>query len=634
MLERIREGSQGVVAKIVLGLVMLSFALAGIGSYLGQPADQSVAVVNGKKISQVTFSRAYENERSRLERQMGEYFTQISSDPTYMARVRENVIERLVQQELQTQLAHELGLRVSDKALKDEIRGLPYFQVAGQFNNDRYIQVIRQMNFQPDAFRDYLRTEMTRSQLVAAVAGTDFALTGEVASATQLEAQLRDIEYLLISADKVKAGIEVSESEISDYYTLNQAQFMSQEQVSVEYVELTSDTIKLEKEISEQDIAAAYEENKAQYIEPEKRRVAHILIDNSEDDTAAKIKAEAVLAKLNAGEGFELLAKTESDDIVSGEVGGDLDWIDRDMMDPAFEDAAFALTAKGDISEVVKSEFGYHIIKLTDLLAEQVKTIEQVKDELKANLEKDAKSELFYGMQTELAELAFEVADSLEDAAGATNQEVKTTALFNRYNAPVSVNNPAVVKAAFSAELIEDGVNSEVIELGDEHVIVVRIKEHKPAATKPISDVSEQIKTRLVSEKAAELTKEKSDALYAKVQTGISLNDIAKEEEIELKQVAGLKRDDRTVSTQIVQNIFKLAHPKSDAVTDLVSLNNGDVAIVALTKVTTAEPVPVEAQVKQSFATQQINKNYLVFVNALKADAEVVSAKVAVSEQN
>lgn len=634
MLERIREGSQGVTAKIVLGLVILSFALAGIGSYLGSPNDQPVAVVNGQKISQTTFARAYENERSRLEQQFGEYFSQISSDPSYMARVRENVIERLVQQELQTQLANELGLRVSDEALKEEIRGIPSFQIAGQFSNDRYIQVIRQMNYQPDAFRDYLRTEMTRSQLVSAVAGTDFALNGEVSIATQLEAQVRDLDYLIVSADKVKAGIEVTETEISDYYTLNQSQFMSQEQVSVEYVELSSDSVVLDTPITEQDIELAYEENKAQYVEAEKRRVAHILIDNSEDDAAAKLKAEAVLAKLNAGEDFAKLAETESDDIVSGELGGDLDWIDRDMMDPAFEDAAFALKAKGDVTEIVKSEFGYHIIKLTDLLAQQIKTLDQVKEELKASLEKDAKTELFYGKQTELAELAFEVADSLEDAAGAINHEVMSTALFNRFNAPAALSNPAVVKAVFSAELIEDGVNSEVIELGDEHVIVVRIKEHKAAATKPMTEVSDQIKSTLVNQKAAELTKEKSDSLYAKVQAGSTLADIATEAEAEVKQVTGLTRSDRSVSSEIVQSVFKLAHPTDAVVTDLVSLNNGDVAIVALTKVTAADAVTVEPQVKQNFATQQINKNYLVFVNSLKADAEVVAANLTVAEQN
>jgi peptidyl-prolyl cis-trans isomerase D len=591
-------------------------------------------LLTDKKISQTTFARAYENERSRLEQQFGEYFSQISSDPSYMARVRENVIERLVQQELQTQLANELGLRVSDEALKEEIRGIPSFQIAGQFSNDRYIQVIRQMNYQPDAFRDYLRTEMTRSQLVSAVAGTDFALNGEVSIATQLEAQVRDLDYLIVSADKVKAGIEVTETEISDYYTLNQSQFMSQEQVSVEYVELSSDSVVLDTPITEQDIELAYEENKAQYVEAEKRRVAHILIDNSEDDAAAKLKAEAVLAKLNAGEDFAKLAETESDDIVSGELGGDLDWIDRDMMDPAFEDAAFALKAKGDVTEIVKSEFGYHIIKLTDLLAQQIKTLDQVKEELKASLEKDAKTELFFGKQTELAELAFEVADSLEDAAGAINHEVMSTALFNRFNAPAALSNPAVVKAVFSAELIEDGVNSEVIELGDEHVIVVRIKEHKAAATKPMTEVSEQIKSTLVNQKAAELTKEKSDSLYVKVQAGSTLADIATEAEAEVKQVTGLTRSDRSVSPEIAQSVFKLAHPTDEAVTDLVSLNNGDVAIVALTKVTAADAVTVEPQVKQNFATQQINKNYLVFVNSLKADAEVVAANLTVAEQN
>ncbi len=636
MLEKIREGSQGITAKIVLGLVILSFALAGIGSYLGGTNEQPIAVVNGQTISQITFSRAYENERRRLEQQFGEYFSQIASQPSYMARVREQVIERLVQQELQSQLANELGLRVSDEALKDEIRNLPYFQTAGQFNNDRYLQVIRQMNFQPDSFRDYLRTEMTRNQLVSAVAGSDFALDGEVQTVTTLKAQLRNIDYLVVSADKVKADIEVSEEEISDYYTLNQSNFMSQEEVALEYVELKADNLTLLTPITEEAIAAAYEENKAQYINEEKRRVAHILIDNTEDDDAAKVKAQDILTKINAGEDFSKLAESSSDDTVSAELGGDLDWIERDMMDPAFEEAAYALANKGDVSEVVKSEFGYHIIKLTDLEAEQVKTLEEVKAELSTQLEQDAKTELFYEKQTQLAELAFEVADSLQDAAEAIDQQVSSTELFSRFNAPAAVQNQAVLQAAFSAELIEDAVNSEVIELGNEHVIVVRVKQHKAAAIKPMSEVSESIKTTLINEKAAELTKEKAEALLAKVQSGTNLTDIATAESLELKHGKDLKRDSRSadISAEIVKSTFQLPHPKEAAVTELVSLNNGDMAIIALTEVKDAEKVTVEAQAKQSFASEQINKNYLVFVKALKEGAEVQSAQIAAPEQN
>ena len=636
MLEKIREGSQGLTAKIILGLVILSFALAGIGSYLGQTNDQPVAVVNGQKISQTKFARAYENERSRLEQQFGEYFTQIASDPSYMARVREGVIDRLVQQELQSQLANELGLRVSDAAIKEEIRNLPYFNIGGQFSNDRYLQVIRQMNFQPDTFRNYLREEMTRSQLVSAVAASDFALPSEVSAATQLQGQLRDLDYVLLTAEQVSKDITITDEEISDYYTINQSQFLSEEQVSLEYVELKADSIPVVKEVTEEEITALYNENKAQYLEPERRRVAHILVDSSEDEAAAKEKADALLARIKAGEEFSMLAQTESDDVVSAEIGGDLDWIDRDMMDPAFEDAAFSLVAKNDVSEVVQSEFGFHIIKLTDLQVEQVKTLDDVRADLVARLEQEHKTEHFYELQTRLAELAFEVADSLVEAAEAVEMPVQTTPLFSRFNAPAPVNSPSVLQAAFSVELLEDKVNSEVIELGNEHVVVMRVKEHKPAATKTLDEVSAQIKAVLVKQKASELNATRGEELFAKLQAGSSLQDVAQELALTVEQARDVKRNDYTLAPGMAKDVFQISHPsESQPTLERITLVNGDVALVSLLAVKQAPVAELAPRAKENITVEQINRNYLVFVDALKQKAEVKAAATTVeTEQN
>ncbi|MDP5212964.1 SurA N-terminal domain-containing protein [Pseudoalteromonas tunicata] len=633
MLEKIREGSQGLTAKIILGLVILSFALAGIGSYLGQTTEKPVAVVNGQKISQTTFARAYENERSRLEQQFGEYFNQIASDPTYMARVREGVIDRLVQQELQTQLANELGLRISDEAIKEEIRTLPYFNIGGQFSNDRYLQVIRQMNFQPDTFRNYLRTEMTRSQLVTAVAASDFALPNEMVTISQLQTQVRDLDYVLLTADQVSKDITVTEQEISDYYTLNQSQFLSQEQVSVEYVELNAETLPVVKAVTDDEILALYNDNKAQYVEPERRRVAHILVDLGDDEAASEAKAQDLLAKLKAGADFAQLVQSDSSDIVSAENGGDLDWIDRDMMDPAFEEAAFSLAAKGDISDVVKSEFGFHIIKLTDLQAEQIKTLDMVKDELTARLEQDHKTEHFYELQTRLAELAFEVADSLSEAATAVEQEVKSTALFSRFDAPAPLNDAKVLDAAFSVELLEDKVNSELIELGNEHVVVLRVKEHKPAATKALAEVSDQIKAVLVKQKANEVNATRGDELYAKLSSGTSLADLAAEQSLQVEQARDIKRNAYNLVAGLAKDVFQMAHPVDKPVVNRITLANGDVALVSLLAVKNAPVTELDARTKESINAEQINRNYLVFVDALKQQAEVKAAAVeAVTE--
>ena len=629
MLEKIREGSQGPVAKVILGAVILSFALAGIGSYLGQTTEQPVAEVNGIKISQTEFSRAFQNERSRLEQQFGEYFTQIAADPTYMAQIRQGVIDRLVQQELQSQLATELGLRVSDESVRKTILELPYFKIGDKFNNDRYLQVIRQMNFQPDSFREYLRDDMTRSQLVSAVAGTDFALPNELKSAIALQQQTRSIDYLVIDKQAMQADVEVTEQEVADYYELNAGQFLSPELISVNYIELDADDIDVAS-VSEDDVKTYYEQSKAQYVEPEKRRVSHILIDNSEDDDAAKAKAESLLAQLNAGADFAELAETSSDDIVSAEMGGDLEWIERDVMEPAFEDAAFALQNKGDYSDVVASEFGYHIIKLTDLQTQQVKPFDEVKADLRAELEQAEKVDAFYEKQTEMGALAFEISDRLDDAAEVAGVEVQSTPLLALSALPEPLNNPAVVTALSSVELLEDKVNSEVIELGNEHVIVVRVNEHQPAATKALSEVSEQIKTRLVNEKASDLAKEKARTLFAQIKDGKSLNDVAAEQSLSVRQESQLTRESFAVSPAIVTQVFKMAHPRDGAVYDVVNLNNGDAAIVALNSVTDA-PVTdsIEPQMKQNITMAQAQKNYTVFIESLKQQAELNVPKAA-----
>ncbi|MCF6434634.1 peptidylprolyl isomerase [Pseudoalteromonas sp. MMG022] len=636
MLEKIREGSQGPAAKIILGVVILSFALAGIGGYLGQTTEQPVAEVNGAKISQTEFARAYQNERARLEQQFGEYFAQISADPAYMARIREGVVDRLVQQELQNQLALELGLRVSDEQVKNAILEMPYFQLGGQFSNDRYLQLIRQMNFQPDTFREYLREEMTRNQLVTAVAGSDFMLTSELKSAIALQQQTRDLDYLVLNKGKLADQVEVSEQEIKDYYQLNQSQFQSPERVAVQYLELKASDVTPTKEISEDDVLAYYEESKNQYTEPEKRRVAHILVEGSAEDAEVQQKAQAILEELKGGADFAELAQEKSDDVVSAEIGGDLDWIERDMMDPEFEAAAFALENVGDITDVVASEFGLHVIKLTDIQRQQVKAYDDVKDELRAELERAEKVDAFYQKQTEVTELAFEIADSLEDAAIAAGVELKSTELLARNALPAPLNTPAVSSAIFTPEVLEDRVNSGVLEVGNEHIVVVRVQDYQAAAPKPLEEVSAQIKTKLVNDKASSLIKEHTQALFAQLQDGKSLEEIAAGEELEVQSDKALNRQSYSLSPAIVSKAFQLPHPvEGQPQFAMVELNNGDAALLKLNSVTTPEVSDdIDAQQKQSISMAQINQNYNAFVGALEAQAEVKRPKINVTEEN
>ena len=488
------------------------------------------------------------------------------------------------------------------------------------------------MNYQPDGFRDYLREEMTLNQLATALIATDFTLDNELAAVVKLQNQVRDIETVTLSAANFKGEVSVTEEEISEYYQLNQNQFMAPEMVALEYIELKGSELPLAEAVTEQEVAANYEENKALYMEPERRRVAHILVENIEDDAAAKEKAEAILAELKAGADFAKLAEEKSDDLVSAEVGGDLEWIDRDMMDPEFEEAAFALANAGDISELVKTEFGYHIIKLTDYQPEQVKALADVSADIKAQLELDKRLNQFYEVQTEVADLAFEVADSLEEAAEAAGVEVKTTALFSRNKAPAPLNNPDVLDKAFSIEIIEDGVNSELIEIADEHIVFIRAKDHQAAAVKPLEEVSAGIQLTLENEKASKAAKTKADELFASLQSGTSLADIATQANAEVVSSTGVTRQSFSPSYEVVQAAFKMPSPTEGASTEIVTLGNGDVSLVALNKVYEGPETEVSEQMRDGIARQQVNKHYEGFIQALEEKAAVKTASVAVEE--
>ena len=369
-------------------------------------------------------------------------------------------------------------------------------------------------------------------------------------------------------------------------------------------------------QVTDEEISAFYTENKDSFSEYEARNLSHILVDT-------KSQATKILGEFKAGAKFETLAQKYSKDNSKAR-GGQLGWVRKGDLVPEFGNVAFTMKTKNEVSDVVKTEFGYHIIKLTDLQPEQVKAYDDVKADLRAELEQTEKVDAFYEKQTEMGALAFEISDRLDDVAEVADVEVKTTPLVARNALPEPLNTPAVISQLFSVELLEDKVNSEVIELGDEHVIVVRVNKYEPSATKPLAQVSEQIKTRLVNEKASTLAKEKARELFAQVQAGKTLSDVASEQNLTVREEASLTRQSYTVSPAIVTQAFKMPRPNDAPSTDVVDLNNGDAAIVALKSVSDAQVTAnIDPQVQQNITMAQANKNYLAFIESLKAKAEL-----------
>jgi len=277
MLENIRESSQGLTAKIILGLIILTFAVAGLGSYTNS-ADTSVATVNGEKISQQEFNKAYQAQRNRMAQQFGDMFDTLSNDSNYMANFRQGVLDNLINERLIDQSAESLAIRVSDERIKITIREMPEFQVDGVFDNNRYLAIINQAGFfQSSNFRDYLRVEMTRRQLSQALVATEFNLPYQEKLQLSLQNQTRDIRFATLSAKQFEAGIEINEEEIKTYYQANQVRFENKEQVKVNYIRLSVADIAKKINVSDEEIASYYQDNIASFTQAEQRRVSHIL---------------------------------------------------------------------------------------------------------------------------------------------------------------------------------------------------------------------------------------------------------------------------------------------------------------------------------------------------------------------
>ncbi|WP_299013504.1 peptidylprolyl isomerase [uncultured Photobacterium sp.] len=619
MMERMREGASSIWVKIILGLIILSFVFAGVGSYLAGGSQQAAAKIDDREISQREFEQAYQNERNRMQSQLGDYFSTLMGDPAYVQQFRRSVLDRMVNDVLIEQRANELGMRISDEQIRNAITIMPQFQRDGKFDNEIYNTLLRRSGFTPDMFAESMRTDMLRQQLLVALQGSDFALSNELAALMKLEKQQRVIRSLTLDVAEFTKMAEVPDEEIQQFYEQNPQMFTRPEQVKVAYVELSGDSLKTTLEVSEDDANAYYDEHQSKYATAEQRKVSHILVEGDSDE--AKAKAEELLAQLNDGADFVQLAESSSDDTFSARDGGQLDWFERGVMDPAFEDAAFALN-KGETSAVVQSSFGYHIIKVDDVKESQVKPFAEVRDDITAEVREQRAAEAFYDLQTQLAETAFEMPDSLDDAAKAINAKVQQADFFSRDDAPGVLANPAVMQAVFSPEVREDGLNSDVIEVGPEHVVVVRVEDSREEMVLPFDEVSAMVKQQLAAQKGEQNAKAKADEIIAALREDNT--EILETEDLNFSDAKTIGRvgEDR----MIAQVVFGLAKPVDEkAVYGMTRDMAGNVLIIALDKVIEAEvePVPADSQLAGQVEQMNAQQDVMATLEVLRNTAEV-----------
>ncbi|MDX7840890.1 peptidylprolyl isomerase [Aeromonas caviae] len=625
MLDKLREGAQGKVAKVILGLIILSFALAGVGSYLNGPARTAPATVNGNDISAPALENAYRNERARMESQMGEAFNQLAANPDYMKQFRRGVLDRLIDQALIDDKARSLGLRVSDEQIKQAIVAMPEFAENGKFSNDRYLQLIRRAGMTPEMFRDSLRQDMVRQQLMGAVLGSEFALKGEAEQLDRLYNQTRDLRLIRLAASAYVDGIEVSDAEVEQFYKANSARFMNDETVKVDYLLLDAANLGKNIKVTEQDAQDYYDQHQDLFQRPERRQVAHILIPFGKDEKAAEQKAEAVLVKAKAGDDFAALAKADSSDTFSAKKGGELDWFEKGVMDPAFEKAAFALAKAGDLSAVVKSPFGFHIIKLLGVEPAKTKPFVDVMSDTIARLQSEKAKEQFFAEQQKMADSSFENPDSLDLTAEAMGLQVQSTGYFSQADAPAPLNDPKVLSVAFSEQLRDDNTNSDVIELADGKALVLHIMGHQPKAAKPLAEVKEQVITAIKHDKASEVARGKAQGLLDKLKAGENVQADLTALGLKVDTHTGVSRFAQEMDQNLVTQAFRMPHPTDGKPSvELVTEANGDRVVVALDKVNVIkEPSQMVSLLQGQLGQGKAQADYKSLIDELRKAAKI-----------
>lgn len=606
LMQFIRERAQTWVAWIIVGLLVLVFAVWGVNSYFEPDSVVTVAKVNDTKISIGHFQQAYEAQRAQIQQQLGGRV-----DPALFESfgLKEQVLQRLVDEEVQVQRTVDEGYRIGDTQLARQINQIQAFQNDGRFDKELYEQVLSRMMTSPGEWEMLQRRNLLLEQPAMGVIATAFATNHDIDHLLRLREQQRDLGYFVLPLSRYMADLQVTDEEVQAYYEQNRERYEYPEQVQIEYLELSLDELAKQVTVTDQAIAEMYEQQKNRFVAEERRRASHILIDLAPDadeatEKAARAKADEVLAKVHAGEPFEKLAETYSTDTGSAKQGGDLGFFGRGVMDKAFEDAAFAL-AKGEVSAIVRSGFGLHIIKVTEIESEKVKPLEEVRGELEQELRRTEAEQRFYELQEQLASLTFEQPDTLSVASERLGIPVQTSAWFSRVSGEGIAAEPKVRSTAFADDVLNGGNNSEPIELARNAIVVVRVKEHKPATPKPLEEVRAEIAEALRSNKARAKLQEEAQVLLKRVQDGDDPATVAQSVGAEWKRPGFIGRDDSGVDQLIVKAAFESAKPTEKPLVKLLNLNAGDAAVLVLFAVREGDLAKVDAEARKVLQDSQ-----------------------------
>lgn len=629
MLQAIRDRAMGVMGWIVIGLIIVTFALFGLGSYLQDDSQVYVAKVNGVDISPRELQRAYQNQRARMEQMLGDAYNPALINEQ---QLRKQALQGLITRQLVLHAAEENGMAISDQLLAAKIHAIPVFQEDGKFQEALYQRVLARQGQTPVGFEYETRRLMMAEQLVGGLSDTAFVTSSEVERAYSLQEQKRSFGYIVVSAAPFEATSRPDDAAIQAYYDEHSEVFMMPERVRLAYLRLNADGLGESIEIDEQVLAASFEEKKDRLKGQEQRRASHILFQlnaDADDATQNEVQAKAgkVLQQIQDGGDFAALAKEYSDDPGSSTNGGDLGFFAKGAMVPEFEKAAFEMQP-GETSALVRSQFGYHIIRLVEIKASDIPELADVRDELIAELKQQEIDDLFYEQLEQLTDNTYESPDSLDVAADALGLEIQTSDWITAAGGEGIGQYPKVLAVAFSEDVLEAGNNSEPLEVAPNDALVVRVLEREAAHPTPLADVRDQIVAALKREMAAKSAKDKGEALLVRLTEGADINGLVDKSAMKFYQADAVTRSVEGHPQEILGRIFRLARPAgADALNAGFTLSNGDYVLVRLSAVEDADPAGMteaqRTQMQRGFENMRKNLAQSLLVDDLNKRASI-----------
>ena len=627
MLQRIRDGLQGQKwlawgVLIAIGITFVFWGGSGALDFSGL-TQRDAAKVNGEEIPAEEATRAWSESQARWSQQFG---TEIPADQ--QAKIQENILDGLVTRKLLRMRLDEAHFRVSEAAVLSEFQNIPAFKDGeGKYDPAQARAALRQSGTTESELFDDTRFQLIMNQLQMGLGDSSFITPAEARRLNNLENEEREVQYLELAADRFMGSEPIDEAAVRAYYDKNGDRFMTTESVSLDYAELRLEQLATQVAPTEADLQKLYDENRASYMLEERRRTRHILIPiTGDDDAGALKKAEGVLAEARAGKDFAELAKKYSTDITAKD-GGELGFIERKQFAGPFGDALFAMKV-GEITGPVKSQFGYHIIKLEEIQAAEGKPFESVRAELDSQYRRDRSQDLFGDRQEQVAE-AVEKGDSdLDQLAKKFELTRGSVPVFLRGGGAEPLGSSRdLQQIVFSDEVLNQGKVGGPIGLGDDRVVIVKVTGHRKAEVKPLVEVQAEIVALLRQERGVAGAKAAVDAAVEKLSAGESLDALAKTWSITPEPARFVSRGDPSIPAALRTAVFEAPRPAGKNVVRTATLDNGSAAVFVITRTRVGDTSanPQLARQQDMMLRERVSAGAITaYVDEMKRKAKIV----------